>query len=267
MTGVYHHHVKPIALQTQLGERSDVHSPLLGYAFDGFPIYGAYAYTNTDGTGPIKRMVSSYRLRNITSRTSGPAIGPSGTNANGTYLTTGSQPLGAYIEDFEFVAGLGDLDAYNGRACITPEFPGGTYCYFATINADGSPAYPYLIGPSYNGTFVSQAGATVPAGTSSQAFAASFPCASIWSQPSPVASACLGSGATFSTKVRYGANVTFQWRKGGVALSNGARVAGATTESLVLNGLIIADAGSYDCVVSTPATELRSMRMPVTSHC
>ena len=54
----------------------------------------------------------------------------------------------------------GDLDEHNGRFCVTPEYPNGTYAYFATINptkneSSGAfakfraPAFPYLIGNSY----------------------------------------------------------------------------------------------------------------------
>lgn len=129
---------------------STVHSPLLGYAFDGFPVYGAYAYSNTNGTGGIRRMESSFRLRNITDRTTLP---------DGTVLTPpqygpaigGSYPLGLYKEDFEYVNGLGDLDSSNGRFCVTPEYPSGVFCYFATVDEDWNSAYPYLIGEFYYG--------------------------------------------------------------------------------------------------------------------
>jgi hypothetical protein len=48
---------------------STIHSPLIGFAYDGFPIYGAYGYKNTDGTGGITRIKSGFQLRNITART------------------------------------------------------------------------------------------------------------------------------------------------------------------------------------------------------
>lgn len=148
MTMEYHTHVNPTCLYDD--QDSSAHSPIIGYAFDGFPIYGAYAYANTDGTGPITRMKSSYRLRSITDRTTLP---------DGSSLTPGQYgpalsmfPLGAYIEDHEYVAGFGDLDEHNGRFCITPEYPGGTYAYFVTLEADLAPAYPYVLGPAYYGT-------------------------------------------------------------------------------------------------------------------
>jgi hypothetical protein len=45
-----------------------------------------------------------------------------------------------------------DLNEQNVRWCATPEFPSGTYAYFTTINADGTPAYPYTTGRQYFGS-------------------------------------------------------------------------------------------------------------------
>mgnify|MGYP001230571095 CR=1 FL=1 len=60
-------------------------------------------------------------------------------------------PLGNYLEDYEYVEGYGDLNEFNGRYCVTPEYPNGTFAYFVTISESGSPEYPYVIGPSYYG--------------------------------------------------------------------------------------------------------------------
>ena len=147
MQGVYHHHQNPKCLYTANQKK---HSPIIGYAFDGFPIYGPFGYANSDGTGGIKRMVSGYKLRNITKRTSladGTQLSPSqyGPDVSSQY------PLGYFIEDYKYVDLTDDLDKYNGRFTVTPQYPNGTYAYFITINADGSSAYPYIIGPQYNG--------------------------------------------------------------------------------------------------------------------
>jgi hypothetical protein len=40
---------------------------------------------------------------------------------------------------------------HNGRWCRTPEYPGGTYAYFTTIDASLKPVYPYTIGLTYYG--------------------------------------------------------------------------------------------------------------------
>lgn len=145
--GVYHHHQNPRCLYTVSPAQ---HSPLLGFAFDGYPIYGAYGFANPDGSGGIVRVRSSYRLRSITQRHTlpdGTALTPAqyGPDVSATY------PLGFYIEDYEYVAGLGDLDACNGRYVVTPEYRAGTYAYFTTITAAGASAYPYAIGPTYYG--------------------------------------------------------------------------------------------------------------------
>lgn len=143
----YHSHVSPKCHWDETN--SSVHAPLIGFAFDGFPIYGSYGYTNANGTGPIKKLNSSYHLRNITDRTTLPNGTVLASNLVGPSLST--YPLGAYAQDYEYVAGLGDLDEHNGRFCVTPEYPNGIYCYFATLDDNLVPAYPYLIGPTYYG--------------------------------------------------------------------------------------------------------------------
>lgn len=175
MTSDYHQHQNPSAFNISAVPSSSIcnmylsdglyvpdssmHSPLIGYAWDGYPIYGSYGYADpNDNSSAIKRIRTSYRLRNISTRTTL----PNGNSATGPTLTevitsplVGSTPLtavlGAYEEDFEYVTGHGDLDLYNGRFCKTPEYPNGMYCYFASIDSLGTPEYPYLIGNSYYG--------------------------------------------------------------------------------------------------------------------
>ena len=153
--GEYHHHLNPKCLYND--RDSTRHAPLIGFAFDGYPIYGAYGYANANGTGAIKSMRSSYRLRSISARTTL----PNGTTASAAGpAVSATRPLGYYVEDFEYVAGRGDLDEHNGRFGVTPEYPAGTYAYFVTINRQYTGAYPYTPGPTYYG--VVPAGATGP---------------------------------------------------------------------------------------------------------
>jgi hypothetical protein len=149
--GIYHHHQLSPSLATQLGGISaSQFSPLLGFAFDGYPVYGPHGYANADGTGGITRMTSSYQLRSITQRHSLSGGSTLPTNQWGPDVSA-TYPLGYFIEDYEYVVGLGLLDQYNGRTMVTPEFPNGTYAYFTTINASGNNAYPYAVGPNYYG--------------------------------------------------------------------------------------------------------------------
>lgn len=162
----YHHHQNPSAFDLDLNVISTIcnlydgdglyainpsqHSPLIGYAYDGFPIYGAYGYANTNGTGGITRMKSGYQLRNITVRTHW----ADGTDVSDGPAVSATYPLGSFREDYEWVAHPSDesyLDEHNGRFCVTPEYPAGIYCYFATVDVNHNSAYPYLIGPTYYG--------------------------------------------------------------------------------------------------------------------
>ena len=131
--GEYHHHVSPKCLYDQTD--STHHSPIIGYMFDGYPIYGAYGYADTNGTGGIKRMHSSY---GNTASSAGPAVST-------------NYPMGCLLWDWEYVAGLGDLDSSNGRWCVTPEYPQGTYAYFMTLDDTLAPAYPYTSAGTYYG--------------------------------------------------------------------------------------------------------------------
>lgn len=153
--GEYHHHLNPKCLYND--RDSSRHSPIIGFAFDGYPIYGAYGYANATGTGAIKSMRSSFRMRSISTRTTLPNGSPA---SSAGPVVSATRPLGYYIEDFEYVAGRGDLDDHNGRFCVTPEYPQGTYAYFVTINRLYEGAYPYTPGPTYYG--IIPAGATGP---------------------------------------------------------------------------------------------------------
>jgi hypothetical protein len=119
---------------------SDGHSKILGFMFDGYPIYGPYAYTTPLATpsdpGPVRQMLSSYIKKS--------------TAAPGRPYTYTTYAAGTFIQDFEYVPGLGTLDQYNGRFCNTPDFPTGTYAYFLTFenNNINVPSYPYIAGTS-----------------------------------------------------------------------------------------------------------------------
>lgn len=179
-SGEYHTHVSPSCLY-DITDSLNI-SPLVGYAFDGYPIYGGYGHSNPlDTNSSVKRLKSSYRLRNITERTSlpdgtilspeyyGPPIDTNTVSLDPLNNTPIAAPLGAYMEDYEYVEGLGDLDEHNGRFCITKEYPSGTYAYFTTIDwvsdrydTSIKPVFPYVIGTSYYGEVYPTDGNTGP---------------------------------------------------------------------------------------------------------
>jgi hypothetical protein len=144
--GLYHYHATPFTLYVDPGTG---HSAIIGYAFDGFPIYGPFGYTNaTNSASGVTRMVSSYQLRTITDRTILPDASvstPPGPSVSASF------PLGTYVQDYEYVMGSGSLDEYNGRYCYTPEYPTGTYAYFLSTDNSGDPQFPYILAGSYYG--------------------------------------------------------------------------------------------------------------------
>jgi hypothetical protein len=194
--GAYHHHQLPMRFDASTAPGSDVcddfpsdglytldvsqHSPIIGWAFDGYPIYGPFGHANEDGSGAVVRIESSYQFRNMSTRTTladgtalspwqyGPAVGAWVTPA----IPPGAAPiqahLGAFLDDYEFVSGSGHLDAFNGRFAVTPEYPDGVYAYYATLDADYNSAYPYFL-PTYRGVVATDnfpSPGTGPGGTS-----------------------------------------------------------------------------------------------------
>ena len=166
--GNYHHHQNPSAFKLDLNVVSTIcniydadglyamdstqHSPLIGFAYDGFPIYGAYGYMNADGTGGVVRIESGYELRSMTART---------THADGSTVSSGPAinttfPLGYFREDYGWISHPNNdeyLDEHNGRFCVTPEYPNGTYAYFCTVDSDWNSTYPYVVGPTFYGVY------------------------------------------------------------------------------------------------------------------
>jgi hypothetical protein len=114
------------------------HSPIIGFAYDGNPIYGPFGYSNPlDSTSQLTRLVSGYELSQ--SRVGGPSIS--------------QYPLGTFVDDYNWIARATTeklyLDENNGRFCVTPDYPEGTYAYFITINQFNQPEFPYVIGKNY----------------------------------------------------------------------------------------------------------------------
>lgn len=111
--GTYHYHGVPKGLLASAGGSSE--PALIGYAADGFPIYGPYGYSNPKKPSRVKKLKSSYVVKSG-KRPSGP----------------GGRYNGKFTQDWTYAAGHGDLDQCNGRFAVTPEYPNGTYQYVLT---------------------------------------------------------------------------------------------------------------------------------------
>lgn len=205
LSELLHHHAQPKGLRHLMGDSLDYdvttntyteapngkHSPILGWNFDGFPIYGPYAYSKPlDPDSPVRRMITGYQLRDgsngsanlpANGRTSipewvtrnEPGVRTNPLNAATQYgpnvnSTAGGETfvLGHYIEDHAYKGDLTgltlydeniaatrdfipttdfDLNEYNVRWAVTPEFPEGTWAYYICIDGNGLSTFPFTM--------------------------------------------------------------------------------------------------------------------------
>ena len=133
INGVYHYHKYPTCLQLLTGnnartekEKCDEldallanggHSPLLGFARDGFAIYGPVGWVDSGRSS--KLLQSGY--------------------------TGNDDPFG----NPNYITSSGDLDRCNGLTSPTPEFPEGIYHYVMSIEADTDGSVYRYINPYF----------------------------------------------------------------------------------------------------------------------
>ncbi|MEM6345033.1 MAG: YHYH protein [Bacteroidota bacterium] len=117
-TGAYHYHGVPVELVKALDKGEDlVH---VGFALDGFPIY----YSQSGKYKPSFRLSEALRT--------GDACSYRNPKQSMSKELAGTNPDGTFVSDWDYVAGLGDLDECNGREIE------GQYAYFVTDE------YPYM---------------------------------------------------------------------------------------------------------------------------
>ena len=121
--------------ESEFGQRSGEHSPIIGWAYDGNPIYGPFGYSDPfDNSSTIKILNSGYVINSkIKDRNKLPF------------------ELGFFVEDYVFSpSSTTDLDRHNGRFGKTPDYPNGVYAYFASVDsASQEPKFPFFVGNTY----------------------------------------------------------------------------------------------------------------------
>lgn len=175
--GDYHHHFYTSCLADLVGDQGQGHSPLYGYAADGYPIYGPWENKGLLAT-------SSWVLRDYNDDTLGCADGLRSCVLKDPYdLALGTEAAkagpgfdevvtslsgnqfiaenGFYFEDHYWdktltAQGGAYLDQYNGHYDKTRG-----YHYHITVTQDSkgklTPAFPYIIGPRYAGKLAKSA--------------------------------------------------------------------------------------------------------------
>ncbi|OAJ93830.1 YHYH protein [Vibrio bivalvicida] len=136
-TGEYHYHGNPVAMFVQDCAGGEA-SPVIGFAADGFPIYGS-CFLDTS-TNQVRKAASSYHLKtgarvDVGSYTA-PVVGGNVVSSNYD---------GQFRGDWEYSAGLGDLDECNGMTVngqygyyVTDTFPWVINCFKGSVNSSFS---------------------------------------------------------------------------------------------------------------------------------
>lgn len=175
--GDYHHHFYSSCLADMVGDDGSAHSPLYGYAADGYPIYGPW-----EAAGELAR--SAWATRNYTAGTDtgcsdgkrscvmvdqydsskGTETASSGPGFSQVVSTLSGNQLQAYngyfFEDYFWdstltAQGGAFLDQYNGHSDATR----GYHYHITVTEQDGklAPAFPYIIGERFAGKLESNA--------------------------------------------------------------------------------------------------------------
>jgi hypothetical protein len=120
--GAYHYHGMPEGIITKAAKGTGM--VLVGWAADGFPIYGRYGYVDANNAASGTKILKASYQKKATPDAGRPSV---------TIF-----PMGTFTQDYTYVAGSGDLDECNGRTGVTPDFPNGIYHYYITET------YPYI---------------------------------------------------------------------------------------------------------------------------
>jgi hypothetical protein len=131
--GTYHYHGNPLAMFITDCDASGIASPVIGFAADGFPIYGSCFNDN----GTVRKATSSYRFKEDGGARQ--EVGSYTTPVGGRGSIASNQYDGQFRGDYEYVVGAGDLDVCNGMTV------NGQYGYYVTDS------YPWVLG-CYTGT-------------------------------------------------------------------------------------------------------------------
>ena len=130
-------------LQSSFDDTDLTLSNIIGWAYDGNPIYGPYSVVDPDNVSSgIKTMTSGY-VKNISNVHDRPS--------------TSDFSLGFFVEDYSFNSQNGNLDKNNGAFVKTKDFPNGVYAYYASIDSiTGEPQFPYFIGNSFRSNTIDE---------------------------------------------------------------------------------------------------------------
>lgn len=166
--GAYHHHGYSTCVRQMVGDQGLGHSPIYGYAGDGYPIHGPYHdgdqlvescwkkrdYSATSATGCGSDAVRDCRLIDEENINLGVEYVTTGPRVDSTIRINGNDSLarsGIYYEDYYYDASCKDasehaLDEHNGH-----DHDELGYHYHVTVDSNLQPTFPLVHGPDYYG--------------------------------------------------------------------------------------------------------------------
>lgn len=156
-------------LASLLGDTGNAHSPIHGFAYDSYPIYGPYQAANTlakscwkprdysatsptgcsDGTRSCQLVdMYNYTLGTVATTQIGPNTTTTVKSLSSNVINTVS---GIYYEDYYYDASCAAqggeyLNEFNGH-----DHDNMGFHYHVTIDSSSRPTFPYIIGPKYYG--------------------------------------------------------------------------------------------------------------------
>lgn len=214
-------------------------------------------------------------------------LGPGAVTGNNNITVTASNPCGSVssnplvvvIASFAAVSAGIDVSLCLGTPTnLTNVLSGNaTTVTWSLISGTGTItggpyAIPFVYTPTSSGTAVLRATTNTPIGGgcsntpgTDEVTIITYDPVSITTQPLATQTECSGSTISLSV-VATGSNLTYQWRKGTTNLVNGGRITGATSNTLSITGATLADAGTYNVVVSgsAPCSPVTSQNAVVT---
>jgi hypothetical protein len=126
--GTYHYHGDPLAMYDQDCLVNNQASPVVGFAADGFPVFGP-CFSDPD-SGVVRKAQSSYQLKEGARQ----AVAGYTTPQTGNGVVDSNNYDGQFRGDYQYQADSGDLDECNGMTID------GQYGYYLTDT------YPWVLG-------------------------------------------------------------------------------------------------------------------------
>ncbi len=129
---------------------------------------------------------------------------------------------------------------------ITPDLAGLTGLTFNTTTGELS-GTPVNEEPAGNYTIV----ATNSGGTDTAVIHVTVQGAPLVTKAPADTTVVTGAAASFSVAATASGDLSYQWRKGTTVLANGGNIAGATSDTLKLSAVALADTGAYNVIVTS----------------